>query len=49
MMGVQLGTYSDKTTLPMLMFNLLTKQGNMDYTTAFFADPVKASKKMYGY
>jgi hypothetical protein len=23
MMGVQLGTYSDKTTLPQLMFNLM--------------------------
>ena len=49
MMGIQLGTYSDKTTLPMLMFNLLTKQGKMPYTQAFLQDPFTASRKMYAY
>lgn len=50
MMGVQLGTYSDKTTLPQLMFNLMQTFGkDHSLIQMFLGDSTNASAKMRCY
>jgi hypothetical protein len=49
MVGIQLGTYSDKTTLPLLVHNLLTKHGSKHMAEALFGDVSTSSAKMYPY